>query len=167
MIRINLWKAITLFVAALALNTTYAQNAKKDREKEKAAKVQSIVKAKDFVFVAESALPMGGRSIFLTSPYNISVSNDTLLTDLPYYGRAYSAPINPSEGGIRFTSTNFDYNVQARKKSGWDILITPKDTRDVRQLYLSTSENGYASLLVSSNNRQAITFTGYIKDRKK
>jgi hypothetical protein len=167
MTTINFRKAITLLAAVLALNTVHAQDSKTDREKEKAVKVQNIINANNFVFVAESALPMGGRTIYLTSPYNVRVSNDTLLADLPYYGRAYSAPINPSEGGIRFTSTNFDYKVKDRKKSGWDILITPKDTRDVRQLFLTASENGYASLQVTSNNRQAITFTGYIKELKK
>lgn len=164
---LNLKKPITLLVAVLALNSMQAQNATKDKEKEKTAKVQSIVNAKEFVFIAESALSMGGRSIFLTSPYNVSVSSDTVISDLPYFGRAYSAPINPTEGGIKFTSTNFDYKTQPRKKGGWEILITPKDTRDVRQLFLNTSESGYASLQVTSNNRQVITFTGYIKERKK
>ncbi len=158
---------ITLFVAVLALNTIQAQNSKKDREKEKAARVQSIVSSKDFVFIAESALPTGGRSFYLTSTYNVSVLNDSVLSDLPYFGRAYSAPLNPAEGGIKFTSTNFDYKVQSRKRGGWDILITPKDTRDVRQLFLTASEDGYASLQVTSNNRQPISFRGYIKERKK
>lgn len=157
---INFRKTISFFVSILALNTLYAQDSKK--EKEKAAKVQGIINSKNFVFIAESASPMGGRTIYLTSTYMLRVSKDTLVTDLPYYGRAYSAPINPSEGGIRFTSTDFELNLQAKKK-GWDILINPKDTRDVRQLFLSASANGYASLQVTSNNRQAISFTGYIK----
>ncbi len=166
MITINFRKAFTLLAAVLALNTIHAQDPK-DIENDKTVKVQNIINAKDFVFVAESALPMGGRTIFLTSPYNVSVSNDSLITDLPYFGRAYSAPINPAEGGIRFTSTDFEYKVQARKKGGWDILIIPKDTRDVRQLFLSASENGVASLQVTSNNRQLISFTGFIKERNK
>ncbi len=164
---IQIRKTVVLFVSILTLNTAHAQDAKKDVEKETEAKVQSIINSKDFVFIAESASPMGGRTIFLTSVYSVCVSEDTLVTDLPYFGRAYSAPINPLDGGIKLTSTKFDLNVQPKKKGGWNVLITPKDARDVRQLFLSGSEKGYASLQVTSNNRQAISFTGYIKERKK
>ncbi len=93
---INFRKTITLFISILALNTlTTAQVSKKDRQKEKEDKIQNLVNSKDFVFMAESASPMGGRTIYLTSAYSVWVSNDTLVIDLPYYGRAYSAPVNP------------------------------------------------------------------------
>ncbi len=160
-------KTVVLFVSILTLKTAHAQDAKKDGEKETEAKVQSIINSKDFVFIAESASPMGGRTIYLTSVYSVRVSKDTLVADLPYYGRAYSAPMNPSEGGLKLTSTDFELSIQSKKKDGWNILITPKNARDVRQLFLNASENGYASMQVTSNNRQAISFTGYIKERKK
>jgi hypothetical protein len=115
---IHFRKTIALFVSILTLNIAYSQDSKKERGKEKAAKVQNIINSKDFVFIAESASPMGARTIYLTSPYSVRVSNDTLVTDLPYYGRAYSASMNTSEGGIKLTSTDFDLQVQPKKKGG-------------------------------------------------
>lgn len=167
MILINFRKAITLLIAVLSFTNIQAQDSKNDRENKKTAKVDRSITSKDFVFTAETAVPMNGRTIYLTTPYYVRVSNDSLLTDLPYFGRAFSAPLNPAEGGIRFTSTDFEYKVQVHKKGGWDIFINPKDVRDVRQLFLSASENGYASLQVTSNNRQLISFTGSIKERNK
>lgn len=120
----------------------------------------------DYVFKAQSVSPGGGAYRHLTSIYTLQVSEDTLAADLPYFGRAYSAPINPSEGGIRFTSTEFELKKQSKKKGGWVVLLEPKDTRDVRQLTLTISEKGYALLQVTSNNRQPISFNGYI-DKKK
>ena len=85
-----------------------------------------------------------------------------MISNLPYYGRAYSASINPSENGLNFTSTNFDYTVTPRKKGGWEVLIKPKDANDVREMTFTIFENGTASLYVTSNNRESISFNGYI-----
>jgi hypothetical protein len=74
--------------------------------------------------------------------------------------------MDPTKGGIQFTSVKFDYKETKRKKGGWDIVIKPEDTQDARQLILNISETGYASLQVLGNNRQPINFTGYI-DKKK
>jgi len=128
---------------------------------------KSLVDSQQYVFHAQTVNPMSGRQRFLTTDYTVIVSKDTIMTDLPYFGRAYSAPINPSDGGIRFTSTSFDYKVTPRKKGGWDITIQPKDARDVQLLILSIFDNGRADLRVNSINRQPISFNGYITDVKK
>jgi hypothetical protein len=72
-----------------------------------------------------------------------------------------------TEGGIKFTSTNFSYKVNARKKGGWEVIIKPKDHdisswRDVQQMILNISPDGYASLSVLSTNRDPISFQGNI-----
>ena len=103
----------------------------------------------------------------LTSVYDLKVSSDTVVSDLPYYGRAFVAPIDPAEGGIHFTSTQFTYTIKEKKKGGWDVSIVPKDIHDVREMQLSVSEAGYATLQVTSNNRQLITFTGYLVAKNK
>jgi hypothetical protein len=124
--------------------------------------VKAMVESGRFTFKAQTALPQSGASLPLTSEYDLRVSPDSVVSFLPYYGRAYS-PVYPGEGGIKFTSTEFAYAYKWKKKKGWDVTLTPKDTRDARQLILRISENGYASLQVISNNRQAISFNGYVK----
>jgi hypothetical protein len=52
--------------------------------------------------------------------------------------------------------------VKATKKGGWEIVLKPKDVRDVREYFLSVSEKGYANLRVTSNNRQPISYSGVI-----
>jgi len=155
-----------MFLFALVSSTiTFAQDSKEEEKQKDAQQIENMIQSKNYVFIARSALPMRGRNINLTSIYDLKVSGDTVISDLPYFGRAYSAPINPAEGGIHFTSNDFTYNLTERKKGGWDITILPKDTRDVRQMFLTVSESGYASLQLTSNNRQAISFNGYIKER--
>ncbi|MGZ3911843.1 MAG: DUF4251 domain-containing protein, partial [Flavisolibacter sp.] len=61
-------------------------------------------------------------------------------------------------------STDFSYTVH-KKKKGWDVTILPRDTREVREMFLSITTSGYGRLQVSSNNRDGISFNGYI-DKK-
>ena len=44
--------------------------------------------------------------------------------------------------------------------------MKPKNDNDVRELYLTAFTNGNASLQVTSNNRQNISFNGYIEKGK-
>ena len=128
--------------------------------------VQNLINSKNFVFKAQTMLPMTGGSRQLTSEYDVRVLGDSVVSYLPYFGRAYSVTYG-EPGGLDFTSTKFDYEVNHRKKGGWDVTIKLTDTRDVQQLNFTISENGYATLQVTSNNRQPISFNGYIAERKR
>lgn len=131
-------------------------------------KTKALIDTKNFIFRAETAIPQRGGTRYLTSEYDLRVSKDTVIAFLPYFGRAYTAPMDPTKGGIKFTSTDFEYTAR-QKKRGWDITITPKDATDadVRYLVLSISNKGYGSLRVICNNRDAISFSGYITGVKK
>ena len=137
-----------------------------DISRDKGSVVKDLISSKHFVFNAESVLPSNGRLRILNSGEQMDLNGDTLTTDLPYFGRAYTAPIDPSEGGFHFTSTEFDYNVKEKKRGGWDVSIKPRDNSDVRQLALNVSPGGSAILQVTSNNRQFISFNGHINQRK-
>jgi len=94
------------------------------------------------------------------------VKPDTLVSYLPYYGRSFSAPVNTTDAALQFTSLNYDYSVKNKKKNRWDITIKPKDISRIRDLNLTVFDNGRASLRVNSNDRESITFDGYLKVNK-
>jgi hypothetical protein len=126
------------------------------------AGISSLINNRNFVFKARTASPVGGSITTLTTDYDLRVNNDTVRAFLPYFGRAFTAPINPTNGGINFTSTNSVFQVKAGKKGRVEIVITPQDQPDVRQLLLNVNEDGYASLQVTSNTRQTISFNGVV-----
>ncbi|OQP39845.1 hypothetical protein A4H97_16625 [Niastella yeongjuensis] len=154
----HVWLAIIAFICLPALG--WAQ--KKDRK----AEIKRIVEAQNYVFKAQTALPTAGATRQLTSDYDFRVSKDTIVSDLPYFGRAYTAPLNPSEGPLQFTSTDFQYTVNTNKKGGWNVSIAPKDRTDPRELLMTIFENGSASMVVNSNNRQPISFNGYVTTKR-
>jgi len=147
----------------LFFNNLHAQNKTSDKQ----AAVRKMIAERNFVFKAQTVQPTAPTvSRQLTSDYDVKVSQDTIVTYLPYFGRTFTAPLDPTKGGIQFTSTKFEYTTSEKKKGGWEITIKPQDTQDARLMTISVSENGYASLQVLSNNRQPISFNGYIDEKK-
>jgi hypothetical protein len=123
--------------------------------------IDSLISNRHFTFTARSASPSTGGPINLSSDYDLRINGDSAIAWLPYYGRSYAPPLDPTAGGIKFTSTNFSYSYTKKKKT-WEITIIPKDVADVKQMYLSVSENGFANLRIVNLNRQPITFTGTV-----
>jgi hypothetical protein len=151
-------------VAAASMHIAYAQESSANKKAAKLEAVQTMVDSKNYVFEVQSVTPTSGRTRQLTPYYSLKISGDTLVSQLPYFGRAYVAPIDPTQGGFNFTTTSFIYTVNNRKKGGWDVDIKPNDSNiDVREMALTIFENGSANLIITSNNRQPISYYGYIR----
>lgn len=133
---------------------------KAQEQKEEQASIKSLVESQRYVFLAENAIPLRGRSIFLSPGYTLSVTPDTIISSLPYYGRAYQAPMSPNDAGIKFTSTDFTYTVK-EKKGRWEVFVKVKDA-GASQLNLGIGTDGSASLRVTSMDKQSISFQGRI-----
>lgn len=169
----NILNRISLLAAFIfiGVNVTNAQT-KAEKKAAKQAEIKQIVEAQNFVFKATFALPMRGGTRPLTSDYDLIVGKDTIVSFLPYFGRAYVAPPpGTTDGGIKVNTTKFSYS-SAKKGSGWNITIKPKeknmaDWRDVQTFNLSISHDGFGSLQVTSTNRDPISFNGYIEARRK
>ncbi len=74
--------------------------------------------------------------------------------------------MNPSEGGIHFTSTNFSYDATTGKNNSWNVVIKPKDQSDVQQLSFNIFDNGSADLNVTSTSKDPISFNGHVEKVK-
>ncbi|MEO6671616.1 MAG: DUF4251 domain-containing protein [Ferruginibacter sp.] len=125
--------------------------------------VSEKIANKDFVFVAQSLSPMGGTLRILSSQYEVSVSADSVISYLPYFGNAQQAPSNSADAGIIFTSTEFGYNYEAAKKKSWDVNIKFRDQKNTTQFNFIIYDDGNASLNVNSLLRDPISLRGYIK----
>lgn len=128
----------------------------------KEAKVKKEVEAGRFRMVMNQVHPMRGNMISLTSEYTLTLTKDSAISYLPYFGRAYSAPMG-SEGGIKFAEPvqNKKVAFNAKKESYvYSFKVRAKD--DTYQFFITIWLNGSATVSVTSNNRQPIDFTGDI-----
>jgi hypothetical protein len=128
----------------------------------------AAITSRQFTFIAQTALPATGTVRQLSGgDYDIKVADQKVDVYLPFFGRAYVAPINPAEGGFKFTTSDFTYTASPARRGGWNISIKPNDVKDVRELTLSISKSGYGLARIMSNSRQTMAFNGYIADKNK
>jgi len=155
---------ILLLIVSAGLNTAFAQDTKKDKKSEKEATVKKLVDGQHYTFLATYMLPQRGSGKVLSDTYyDLKVSKYSVIVYLPYYGRAYFDVGYNGDGGMKFTSTKFIYDIKDKKKSGWMITIKPTDVRNIEYLILNISPDGYASLSITSVNRDYISYDGYLK----
>lgn len=148
----------------LALAVSMTADAQSSDRSDKTAAVKALVESRNYVFKPQTAIPLTGRTRELTYDYRLAVTPGSIVSELPYFGRAYApVPYNPTQSPMSFTSKSFDYTLTPRKKGGWDVTIKPKDLNgNIQQLYLTISVDGYASLRILSTNRDAISYNGTI-----
>lgn len=127
-----------------------------------ASDVAAMVEAHEFHFVAEKMNPLRGGQRNLNSYYDLLVVNDTLKSFLPYYGRAFVPPVDPTQGGLRFNSYDFTYDYTMDNKR-WTVTISPKDITQVTKMTFTIFDNGNTTLQVNSVNLDPISFSGHLE----
>jgi len=150
-------KLLVIQITALVVVTTNLSAQEID-----ANKLDSLIKSKYFVFHPRSASPQqGGSRILDPVGHDLILKGDTVVSYLPFFGRAYAGVPYSDNDGIKFTSTNFSYSYKSSGK-GWKITIRPKDVYGIQSLYLDVLINGSSTLQVNSSNRDGISFFGDI-----
>ncbi len=167
-------KKITIYVGLIILTTLFfnacgiSQTAAE--KEQQAAEINEAVMNSDFTFKAKFAYPLGFRSIYLPPSYDVVVLPDTAKVYLPFYGRAYKAPIHPGDGGYLFTSTDFEYQISPGKNDkNWIVKMIFNDRDRPIEFLFDIWNNGSTHLSVNDMDRQSISFQGEIEinDREK
>ncbi|KMQ69585.1 hypothetical protein ACM39_00520 [Chryseobacterium sp. FH2] len=145
--------------------------------------VTNLVTSKDFSFHAERATPTNydvinvmnsmpnstsTRILDLSgSNYSIDLKKDKLEVVLPYFGRVFNPSYgNTDKNGYRFTSKDFTVNSIQGKKGKWIVTIKVKDVSTVDEITIEVFKNGKAFTSIKSNDRQPISYDGYISENE-
>lgn len=141
--------------------------------------VTALVNSQDFSFHAQRANPVnydviniansmpnapGTRIFDLTgSNYSIDLRPNNLEVVLPYFGRVFNPTYgNTTQNSYRFTSKDFTVNKSQNKKGTWIVRIKTNDVRTVDEIIIEVSKSGRALTSIRSNDRQPISYDGYI-----
>lgn len=142
-------------------------------------KVTSLLQSKEFTFMAERAIPTNfdvinvmnslpannaNRMLNLDYGYTIRLKSSELLVELPYFGRMFNPSYDTSKNSFRFTSKEFTVNQTQGKKGNQIFTILPKDQQEVRRIIMEVYPNGKAYVSIDANDRQAISYDGYIME---
>ncbi|KIC62426.1 DUF4251 domain-containing protein [Chryseobacterium taiwanense] len=141
--------------------------------------VTALVNSQDFSFHAERANPTNydvinvmnsmpnstsTRILNLTDGYySIDIKGDKLESVLPYFGRVFNPSYgNNEKNSYRFTSKDFTVTKSQNKKGTWIVRIKPKDVSNVDEIVMEVYKNGKAFTSIKGNDRQPISYDGYI-----
>ena len=166
-------KKLFLIILLFSFIQSFSQEISKkelrqQKEQEEFNSTISLINSKEFEFNANQALPLNGPSIDLSTNTNqLIVKNDSLICDMPFFGRAFNIDYN-EQGGFHFSGTisNYKKDIHSKKKK-IELKFNLKNQSDSYQFHLTISFNKNASLTILSNNRAAITYWGKIDELKK
>lgn len=150
---------LMLLLALLVGLPTLSAQTKKEKKEHKKEAVKKLLVSENYKIDVRTALPMRGRSIPLSSPYSLEIRNDSVISYLPYFGRAYSIPYGGGDG-LNFKAPLKEYSMEMDKKGNAMIKFTARNPEDNYEYRAKVYSNGSASIDVNMTNRQSISFQG-------
>lgn len=164
---------ISIFILTMSFQSCSSQNVADSQT------VNSLVTSEEFTFHAERANPMNYDVINILSSmpnnpstrilqldgdgYVIELKKDKMEVVLPYFGRVYNPSYgNSSQNSYRFTSKDYTVTKSQNKKGNWIFKIKPNDVNNVSDINIEIYKNGKAFTSIRSNDRQPITYDGYV-----
>lgn len=132
------------------------------------AEVEMAIESGQWVFSALRATSNAGRPRQLTTDYTVVLRGDTMISYLPYFGRAYSGGAGfETKSVLDFKSVDFKLSKGVNSKKATIITIKPGDYTDVQAYTFTFFSNGRADLNVVLTSRSPISFSGSVSPRKK
>ncbi|MCI1648108.1 MAG: DUF4251 domain-containing protein [Bacteroides sp.] len=148
-----------LLLIGVANVTALSAQTKQEKKEQKTQAIKELVMSQKYKIDVDRALPLRGRAVSLTSPYSLEIRNDSVISYLPYYGRAYSIPYGGGNG-LNFKAPITGYQVEWNKKGTAKITFTARNPEDRFDFYLDIYTSASSTIVVNMQNRQSISFEG-------
>ncbi len=156
-IRLFLFLGIVFLTGGQSLS---AQNKQQEAE-QKTAWIKTHVEERALTCDIRQAQPMRGDLINLTTPYSFTISGDTVISHLPYFGQAYQIAYGGGNG-LRFTAKVTDYKLTYDKKGTARLQFKCRTADDLIRFDVQIGTNGTVNIRALPNNRQSISYRGTI-----
>ena len=155
--------ALTVWVMLAGCATAEERAA---RAAEQAKAVKAALQERNYQIAVNRMYPSRGASKSLSYGYSVEVRNDSLISYLPYFGRAYSVPYGGGNG-LNFSAPIRNYQESQPKSGLRHIEIDVKNDGDTYLYTLDIFDNGSTTIDVRSRQRERISFSGEMEFRRK
>lgn len=149
---------LLLLVSIVAVSCASTRITEKQRE-ESALLLKKVIDSGNYTVDATMAYPHRGRNVPLTSQYTLEVKNDSVLSHLPFYGRAFSVPYGGGEG-LHFQAPLTDYVVTYKPKGAAQIKFNARTDEDLFKFTVDVYPGGAANISVVMQQRESINYSG-------
>lgn len=155
-----LFSVLFCFIVANTSAQKKVISANSNKETIKTGGIEIALNSKTFEFIANTMYPTSGTPKNLVgSDYSVSFSPEMIISNLPFYGRAYRGMTMGRDKGMRFKGKPENFNIEKKKEYQVNTVVKDGDTYEMTLL---VSDSGYASLTISSNNRGTISYRGEV-----
>ncbi len=128
-------------------------------QKELARKVNAALDNRHYTIDIRTMSPLRGPMKTVNSDWSLEVKGDTLISYLPYIGRAFSVPYGGGMG-LNFTAPISDYQERPGSKNARQITIQVSNNEDTYTYIIEVFDNGNSSIDVQARNREGISYSG-------
>lgn len=160
--KIMLCLLATIVIVGCSTTMYNADGTKMTKEQIRAARTQHVLEGianRQFKINVDRMIPMRMPARHLSSLYSLEVKGDTIVSYLPYLGRAYSIPYGGGKG-LNFTGIMSFYEPRQGRKNEIIIEIGVENEADTYVYQLKVFDNGNTDINVQSRNRDYISFSG-------
>ena len=156
-----------LFASAVILWSNCATSEEKAAQMaELSANVTNALNNRDYKIAIDRMYPMRGSSRHVSFGYSVEVRNDSLFSNLPYFGKVYQVPYGGGKG-LNFNAPITHYQESQKKNGSRQIDIEVKNEEDTYDYHMTVFDNGSSSINVQAREREGISYSGeMIFDKK-
>ena len=148
--------------AAILLSGCASSEEKAAQMAELSAYVTNALNNRDYKIAIDRMYPMRGGSRHVSFGYSVEVRNDTLISYLPYFGRAYNVPYGGGKG-LNFTAPIGSYQEFMKRNGQRHIEIGVTNDEDIYLYTIDVFDNGNSSVEVRARQRERISYSGNIE----
>ena len=148
--------------AAILLSGCATSEEKAAQMAELSANVTNALNNRDYKIAIDRMYPMRGSSRHVSFGYSVEVRNDTLISYLPYFGRAYNVPYGGGKG-LNFTAPIGSYQEFMKRNGQRHIEIGVSNEEDTYFYTIEVFDNGNSTVDVRARQRERISYSGHIE----
>ena len=155
------WSPIIVILAAFIFIGCASSEQKAAQMAEHAALVKSALNNREYKIAIDRMYPMRGSSRSVSFGYSVEVRNDTLISYLPYFGRAYNVPYGGGKG-LNFSAPIGSYQEYMKRNGQRHIEIGVTNEEDTYLYTIDVFDNGNSSVEVRARERERISYSGNV-----
>lgn len=152
----NMKKYLLLITAAILMACATLTPAERQ---ELAKKVNAALDDRHYTIDIRTMSPRRGPMKTVTSDWSLEVKGNTLVSYLPYIGRAFTVPYGGGMG-LNFTAPISEYHEKKGSKNARQITILVSNNEDTYTYIIEVFDNGSSSIDVQARNREGISYSG-------
>lgn len=155
-----------LFVMVMSLAvcacSSLTQAERAERDAKTALAVENALAERRYKVEISMMHPRRGSAVHVSRDFSLEVKGDTLVSYLPYFGRAYNVPYGGGKG-LNFTAPISEYHTAKDHNGATLITMQAVNEEDIYSFRLLIFPNGSSSIDLTSREREPISYSGQME----